>query len=163
MKYQFRYEVTAADLWTLSISATYRSLAGVCNVIFTVAAILLTIKAWRSYGVVAIIIMTLMCCLFPVIQPLLIYAKSKKQVSNMPKDMEIGFDDIGIHVKTPDQVSEVPWGQVRGITENANMIIISSGGRRGFALPTRMLGKDKDGFLAYATERTESLRAGTIL
>jgi hypothetical protein len=40
MTYQFKSEVTAGDFWKLTMSRTYRSVAGVCNMVFTVAMIL---------------------------------------------------------------------------------------------------------------------------
>lgn len=41
MIYQFKSEVTAGDFWKLTMSRTYRSVAGVCNMVFTVAMIYL--------------------------------------------------------------------------------------------------------------------------
>ena len=50
MTYQFKSEVTAGDFWKLTMSRTYRSVAGVCNMVFTVAMILFTAKFFRTSG-----------------------------------------------------------------------------------------------------------------
>jgi len=40
MKYKFRYEITALDLWKIAMRNMYRSVAGVCNIVFTVTVLL---------------------------------------------------------------------------------------------------------------------------
>ena len=44
MKYQFKNEVTALDFWRLVMRRTYRSTAGVCNLVFTVAMFVLVYR-----------------------------------------------------------------------------------------------------------------------
>ena len=98
MTYQFKSEVTAGDFWKLTMSRTYRSVAGVCNMVFTVAMILFTAKFFRTSGDLMQMLMLFGCLLFPVIQPIAIYLKAKGQAKTMPKDVELSFDDAGLHV-----------------------------------------------------------------
>ena len=95
MTYQFKSEVTAGDFWKLTMSRTYRSVAGVCNMVFTVAMILFTAKFFRTSGDLMQMLMLFGCLLFPVIQPIAIYLKAKGQAKTMPKDVELSFDDAG--------------------------------------------------------------------
>ena len=76
MTYQFKSEVTAGDFWKLTMSRTYRSVAGVCNMVFTVAMILFTAKFFRTSGDLMQMLMLFGCLLFPVIQPIAIYLKA---------------------------------------------------------------------------------------
>ena len=92
MTYQFKSEVTAGDFWKLTMSRTYRSVAGVCNMVFTVAMILFTAKFFRTSGDLMQMLMLFGCLLFPVIQPIAIYLKAKGQAKTMPKDVELSFD-----------------------------------------------------------------------
>jgi len=100
MKYKFTYQTTAFDLWQLSMYSTYGSMVGGCNIIFTVAMLLVTTKFWGDVNIFMKILLLIVICLFTVIQPAVVYMRAKKQVRAVPHDMEIGFDDNGIHVKT---------------------------------------------------------------
>ena len=48
MEYQYKCRITAWDFFRLTMRQTYRSMAGMCNLVFTVAMILLTAKFWSQ-------------------------------------------------------------------------------------------------------------------
>ena len=73
MEYQYKCRITAWDFFRLTMRQTYRSMAGMCNLVFTVAMILLTAKFWSQSGEVLQVLMLIGCLLFPVIQPAAIY------------------------------------------------------------------------------------------
>ena len=52
MEYQYKCRITAWDFFRLTMRQTYRSMAGMCNLVFTVAMILLTAKFWRQAAAV---------------------------------------------------------------------------------------------------------------
>ena len=109
MTYQFKSEVTAGDFWKLTMSRTYRSVAGVCNMVFTVAMILFTAKFFRTSGDLMQMLMLFGCLLFPVIQPIAIYLKAKGQAKTMPKDVKLSFDDAGLHVTVGKEKESIGW------------------------------------------------------
>ena len=113
MTYQFKSEVTAGDFWKLTMSRTYRSVAGVCNMVFTVAMILFTAKFFRTSGDLMQMLMLFGCLLFPVIQPIAIYLKAKGQAKTMPKDVELSFDDAGLHVTVGKEKESIGWIKLR--------------------------------------------------
>ena len=113
MTYQFKSEVTAGDFWKLTMSRTYRSVAGVCNMVFTVAMILFTAKFFRTSGDLMQMLMLFGCLLFPVIQPIAIYLKAKGQAKTMPKDVELSFDDAGLHVTVGKEKESIGWKKLR--------------------------------------------------
>ena len=73
MRYQYQSKVRAADFWALSMYRTYHSLVGVCNIVFGIAMILLTVRFWNQVGDVMQAVLFLACLLIPVIQPLGVY------------------------------------------------------------------------------------------
>lgn len=149
MKFKFLYGVSAFDLWILTMYNLYRSMAGMCNIIFTVASILLTSSYWNSANLSVKILMLFGCCLFPLFQPGTIYWKARKQAAGMPGVMELEFDDYGVHVTAGGQDSEVKWKQVHGIIKGPRMIVIRTHGREGFLLPDRVMGEVKETLLEY--------------
>ncbi len=149
MKYQFKNEVTAMDFWRLVMRRTYRSTAGVCNLVFTAAMFVLVFRFWITASDFYKGLMLFGCLLFPVIQPIVIYGKSKKQAAALPKGMELAFDERGLHVKTQDAASDIPWSNIRNIVKEAHMIAVFSDNVHGYILTDKMLGGQKQEFYEY--------------
>ncbi|MGH4141009.1 YcxB family protein [Clostridium sp.] len=155
MKYKFTYQTTAFDLWKLSMYSTYASIVGICNIIFTFAMILVSIKVWEDVNSVMKVLLIIVICLFTVIQPTVVYRRAKMQVRAVSHDMEIGFDDSGIHVKTKNQSSDLLWNTVKGVSKKMNMIVVFSTTKHGFVLTNKVLGKQKKDFYEYVVSKIE--------
>ena len=151
MAYKFKYQLKALDFWKLSMYSMYRSMIGVCNIIFTVAMIGVAIKFWGQINLGMKTILVFISNLFIIIQPISIYLKARKHIALLPKDMELGFDEIGIHINTKNQISELRWETIKGIIKKPNMIIILSTTKQGFILTNRILGMQKDALYNYVS------------
>lgn len=149
MKYTFTYRTRAVDLWFLSMNTMYRSLIGVCNIIFTAAMFLLAVRFWGEVSTVVRVLFVFAVCLFTVIQPVAIYLRAQKQVAVLPDQMEIGFDAQGIHVKTAKETSTLKWKDVKGAAKKAHMVVVFSSKNQGFLLPNKVLGNQRDAFYTY--------------
>lgn len=155
MRYKYTYRTTARDLWQLSMYYIYGSLAGLCNIIFTVAAFALGFSRWdQAQGIVRCLIV-LGCCLFTVIQPLMIYAKAKKQAAGITQDTQVSIDDNGLYIRVGDDTSQLPWKSVKRISRKPAMIIIFSDTTHGFIFTNRVLGNEKEEFYCYASSKVE--------
>jgi lipopolysaccharide export LptBFGC system permease protein LptF len=155
MRYTYTYRTTARDLWQLSMYYIYGSLAGLCNIIFTVAAFALGFSRWdQAQGIVRCLIV-LGCCLFTVIQPLMIYAKAKKQAAGIAQDTQVSIDDNGLYIRVGDDTSQLPWKSVKRISRKPAMIIIFSDTTHGFIFTNRVLGNEKEEFYRYASSKVE--------
>lgn len=155
MRYKFVYQTTAFDLWQLSMYQIYGSMVGVCNIIFTIAMLLLTIKFWEDVNIFIKILLIIAICLFTVIQPTVVYMRAKRQITTVTQDIEIGFDDKGIHVKTKNQNSDLKWNKINGISKKPTMIIIFSTTKHGFILTNKVLGKQKAAFYDYVVSKVQ--------
>ena len=155
MRYKYTYRTTARDLWQLSMYYIYGSLAGLCNIIFTVAAFALGFsRGDQAQGIVRCLIV-LGCCLFTVIQPLMIYAKAKKQAAGITQDTQVSIDDNGLYIRVGDDTSQLPWKSVKRISRKPAMIIIFSDTTHGFIFTNRVLGNEKEEFYRYASSKVE--------
>ena len=155
MRYKYTYRTTARDLWQLSMYYIYGSLAGLCNIIFTVAAFALGFSRWdQAQGIVRCLIV-LGCCLFTVIQPLMIYAKAKKQAAGITQDTQVSIDDNVLYIRVGDDTSQLPWKSVKRISRKPAMIIIFSDTTHGFIFTNRVLGNEKEEFYRYASSKVE--------
>lgn len=154
MTYQYKSKVTALDFWKLTMRQTYCSMAGICNMVFTVAMILLAVKFWEASNDILQVLMLFGCLLFPVIQPIAVYMKAKARTKAMPEDVNLAFDDAGLHVTMGKEKQNIPWKNIR-VTKQREMIIVFSDARHGYMLPNRVLGGEKDSFFAYAKAKIE--------
>lgn len=154
MTYEFKCEVTALDFWKLTMQQTYRSMAGICNLIFTVAMILLTTKFWQQSGDMVQVILLFACLLFPVFQPIAVYLKAKGQAKTMPKDVTLNFDDKGLHVTVGEEKEDISWKKLR-VKKQSGMLIVFSDPRHGYMLTNRVLAEKKDSFFAFAESKIE--------
>jgi hypothetical protein len=146
VKYTFNYQTTAFDLWQLSMYSIYGSIVGVCNVIFTVAVFLLTLKFWLEVNLFIKALLIISICLFTLIQPLAIYKRAKRQVAALPSNLEIEFNDRGVCVKSENKTSHLKWSEIKKILKKPNMIVVISNSKNGFILTNRVLGKQKNSF-----------------
>lgn len=155
MEYHYKSDMKAIDFFWLSMHRVYRSMAGVCNIIFTVALILLTVKFWNGAADLWQIGMLFGCILFPVIQPVEIYLRAKKQVAMLPEDMELLVNEEGLHVTADHKKSFLHWDKINNVVREPNMIIIFSDARHGYMLTDRVLGETKDALFAFVKAKIE--------
>jgi len=155
MKYQFTINVTAFELWQLSMYGTYGSILGVTNTVFTIAMVLLAIRFFPGASIVLKCLLIAAICIFPVFQPLLVYRRAKNQAKGLPKDVQLGFDDQGMHVSIGAQKEDIAWSAVRGIAKKPTLLIIYSSAQHGYVLSNRVLGDQKEEFYQYICSKIE--------
>ena len=149
MEYKYMCDVKASDLWKMAMVRTYKAAIGVVNIVFTVAMILLTFRFWKTAPDILRILMIFGCIVFPVIQPLATYGMCVKQLENMPRDMELKFDDVGVHVSTGGQSELIRWNKVTNAIKRSNMIVVMSDDSHGYMLTNRVLGDQKQEFYEF--------------
>ncbi|MEG2350220.1 MAG: YcxB family protein [Hungatella sp.] len=153
MKYQYTYRTTAWELWQLSMYYTYGSMVGMCNIIFTAAVFALLVAKWDSSSGFFKLFLILGCCLFPLIQPLMIYRKAQKQAAEIQQDTQIGFDESGVHIQLGEKNSDIPWSSIRRISKKPTMMVVFSDSVHGFVLTNRVLGKERKACYDYISKR----------
>ena len=149
MKYQFAINTTASDLWQLSLYGTYGSIIGLTNVVFTVAMILLSVRFFSDANIVLKCLLIIAICIFPVIQPFLVYLQARKQAKNLPGEVHLGFDDNGMHICIGNQKEDIPWSSVRGVSKKPTLLVIFSSAQHGYVLNNKVLGEQKEEFYKY--------------
>lgn len=153
MRFEYIYRNTTADLWQLSMYYTYGSMVGVCNGIFTVAMFILTAVRWEVSTGWMRAAMILCCCLFTVIQPLIIYLKAKRQASALTEDTKIAFDMYGIHIKVGEKIDNLEWKTIKRVSKKPTLIVVFSDTTHGFVLPNRVLGKERTDFYEFVVSQ----------
>lgn len=149
MEYRFQNKVRPSDFWILSMRNTYRSLVGVCNIVFTAAMFALTYQYFGKVHDILEVLMFIGCILFPVLQPLLVYMRAKSQASMIPQNLELSFDDRGLLVTLGGQKQEIPWKKMARAIKSYNMVVVYDSKKQGYVISNRMMGKDKEAFWEF--------------
>ncbi len=149
MKYQYSYRTSTKDLWQLTMYGIYGSMLGTVNLIFTVAMILLTLKFWQTVNIPLKVVLLVGVSLFTIIQPLLIYSRTKKQTELNPEEVTIGLDEDGLHIEVGDKNSYIPWKSVKGLSKKPTMLVIYSEANQGYILSNKILADDRKEVEAY--------------
>lgn len=155
MKYHFKVKTTASDLWQLSMYGTYSSILGMTNVVFTAAMVLLAVRFFSESHIVLKCLLILAILIFPIIQPLLVYKRAKKQAKNLTEEVNLGFDDYGMHVSVGAQKEDIAWNAVRGINKKPTLMVIYSSLQHGYVLNNKVLGEQKKEFYQYILSKME--------
>lgn len=153
MVYKFQCDVKTLDMWKLSMYQIYNSMAGMCNVIFSVAVILLTIHFYADAGDMVRMLLLAACLLFPVIQPVCIYVRARIQVASLPADMVYAFDNKGIYIETENARDFTEWSKIKSIKKAAGLLIIFAGNSQGYIITNRALGDKREDFIKFVTDR----------
>ena len=153
MKYQFKMDISASELFQITMSRTYRSLAGTVNIIITVAMLILAFRFLGTANMFYRVLIIFGCLLFPVFHPLAIYGQSIKQKENMRSDVVLGFDDRGMHVDQGNKHEDIPWTRIPKVIKQNNMVIVMSDKLHGYMLTDRVLGGKKEEFYNYVLNR----------
>lgn len=153
MEFRFKNDTRPMDVWILSMSRTYRSLVGMCNIVFTGAIIAATYHFWNKTNDIFEVLLLFGCMLFTVIQPALVYLRAKIQVAGIPKDMELFFDEKGLHVTVGTQQESIPWKKIKGAVKERNMVIVRSDAQHGYILTNRSMGDKREAFLDFLQQK----------
>lgn len=156
MKYNYKYKTTAFDIWQLSMYGIYGSMLGIVNGIFTVAMILLAIRFFADVHITLKVLLIIAICLFSVIQPIILYLRAKKQMENMPEEVNLSFDDQGMHVKINSKKTDLKWQSIRGISKKPTMLVVFSSAQHGFVLNNKVLQSQRDDLYDYVMTRIEA-------
>ena len=148
----FKSEVTAFDFWKSSMRKTYKSLAGVINIVFTGAIFLLAFKLLSNAKLLEQSLMVLGCIWFPLIQPIIVYFTQRKVAKLLPKDLVLNFSEKGMKVKLGNQEEEIPWKKFDHIEIEPGMVIFFSDARHGYIVTNKTMGQKRDAFLSFVKQ-----------
>lgn len=153
MEYRYKCDTKPIDLFKISINRTYHSVAGVVNVVFTLAMVALCIRFFGETNAFFRGLIILGCIWFPLIQPLAIYGQSVKQLENQPRDTELFFNDQGVIVISGGQSERLPWKRIVRISKQPGAIVIMTDASHGYMISNRVLQDERDSFYQYLRDK----------
>lgn len=153
MDFKFQSKITAWDCLVSTLRHTYKSVAGVINIVFTGACIALAVRFLGTARPLEASLILLGCFWFPAIIPTATYFHHKKSLKNMPEDLFLSFDNYGMHVLVGDKKEDISWSNLSRIAIEPNMVIIYSDKTHGYMLSNKNMGKERNEFLLFLKEK----------
>lgn len=149
MNFHFVIDVNPFDFFKMSMKKTYKSPVGICNIVFTVAAVLLTARFYSEVSDPVQLLLVIMCLIFPVFQPMGVYFRAKTMAAGIPKGLTMDINDNEIMVSVNSQSERIDWKRVKALIDNKDMLILKVDNNSGYFLTNRVLGKERDAFKKY--------------
>ena len=153
MKFDFNYKVKISDLWQASMYYTYSSYLAVINVCCIVSSIVLLIKLWGTAPGWLKAFLILFLLLFTVIQPLMVYVKSKNSLDGNLSEISLEFFDTEIIIKADGKTQTKYYRNIKGIVKKPTIIVIYMEDGNGYILNNRVTGSDKKAFFNFVKDK----------
>ena len=93
MRYHFKYRNGVKEMWELAMIYQYSSLVGVVNVVFTFAMAVLAGASYGNHWMGWLIVSAIGTIYFPLIQPLIVYVRCRKNAVKIQEDTELAFSE----------------------------------------------------------------------
>lgn len=135
-------KLSVMDMYYFMLRHTYTAFSGWFGIIISVAAFVLFLCGVGRGDKAASFALIFLSLLFTLINPLILFTKSWKQVKLSPmfqKPVSYGFGDEGIEVRQEDERAVIFWDEVVQAVCKKNHIIIYMSKIRAFILPVKQL------------------------
>lgn len=149
MKFNFNYKVKVSDLWQASMYYAYSSYLAVINICCILSAVVLLIKLWATSPAWLKAFLILFLMLFTVIQPLMVYVKSKNSLAGNYPDISLEFLDNEINITADGKSQTKYYRNIRGIVKKPTILIIYMEDGNGYILNNGVTGKNKAAFYDF--------------
>lgn len=149
MKYDFHYKVKVSDLWQASMYYAYSSYLAVINVCCIVSSILLLIKLWDTAPMWLKAFLILFLLLFTVIQPCMVYVKSKNSLNGNCPEISLEFYETEIRITADDDNQTKYYSNIKGIVKKPTILIIYMEDGKGYILNNKVTGDKKTSFYNF--------------
>ncbi len=151
---RFSVQVKVKDVFLFLLQHSYRGITMIANTLVTVAAVYLFVTSFENGSPIKLFALAFLALLFPVIQPLMLYNRARKQVAKNPafaKPIDYALSDEGITMSQGEESQSFAWGDVFQIKELGKVMFVYTGRVYACIWPKRE-------FASCETEVMEMLR-----
>lgn len=144
MDLKFKYQTKPVDVWQVFMYNVYSSFTGIVNVMCIISSFILLVSLWKTAPDWMKYVLLLFCALFTVIQPLVLYGRAKKQLTENNPEVEISFDNKGIHIESEGKAQSKKWNDVFYAIVKPTLIIIYTDNQHGYIISNRVTGSSRN-------------------
>ena len=143
----FDIQITDKDLFKFSINNIYRKFTGILWIVFSITVIFITVHTWGDISINNSILLICMALLFSVMNPFLLWTKSKSQIKKNEttrKPIHYCINGKGVTISQGERTDHVDWNQTWKAVRYGNLVIIYVSSIRAFVLPVSQIGEQYD-------------------
>lgn len=140
---QVSIQVEVMDLFFFMLQHTYRSIAGICGVLFSVAAFFVLLWTWGTVNVSYMVLLAICSTLFTVINPIMLFIKSAKQVALNPvmkTPIIYLFGEKGFVMKQGKEEASAEYRSLYRVRNTKHYIYLYGTGNRANIISKKQLG-----------------------
>lgn len=152
-------KLSVKDMYYFMLRHTYTAVSGWFGIIISIAAFIMFIMGAGKEDQVMSLLLIFMSLLFTVINPVILFTKSWKQVKLNPmfqKPILYGFGKEGIEVAQDEERAEIFWKDVMKAICRKSYIIIYMSRVRAFILPVKQFEEEYPEILGMIKENVSS-------
>ena len=134
--------LTAQDLFCFMLQHTYRSVGGVLSLLFSLAAFGMLLYCFASVELPYQVILIISSLLFTVINPFLLYLRSRKQVkrnAGFCVPIEYTFTKKGFSMKQNGEQAKAMWSDLWRIRDGKKYLYLYGNSVRANIIPKSQL------------------------
>lgn len=144
MKVECDVDLSVKEIYNYVMYHTYSSFSGYVGVLLSICALFGMVYAWDALPWPQRIILFFTGLIFTVIQPIMLYTKSKLQVKQskaINKPLHYLFDETGIHISCGEETARSGWEEVMKVTNTKLNVIIYVSKVRAYVIPKSAIGE----------------------
>lgn len=162
MKYSFNVKLNSDDKFNSSMNFIKISKTYYFDILFTLVAFIAiiytiftgTFFTMQNYKKVLLIVCFL---IFPVIQPLIIYIKTKNEKA-LEIPISITFDEDNINISSNSENVTLTYDKIYNFIKFKNMIVILYDSLHGQIIPDRFINCDKNEFYNFVDNKIKEAK-----
>lgn len=135
--------LTVRDLFNFSMYNSCSGFSGIFNLIFTAGALIILAVTWQWETVSTFqrILLVLCALMFTVLQPAILYRKSKRQAERpgFSAAIDLTLTDEKFGVELGGTSYDMEWQQIWKVIRTRSMYIVKTGPTRAYLIPDRSL------------------------
>lgn len=140
---QVSIKVETMDMFFFMLQHTYRSVAGICGVLFSVSAFVILLWTWGTVNTSYTVLLVVCSALFTIINPLMLLTKSAKQIvlnPAMKTPILYLFGESAFTMRQGKEEATAEYRSLYRIRNTKNYIYLYGTGTRANIISKKQLG-----------------------
>ena len=139
--------IKTMDMFRFFMKHFYSGFSGIFGLILSLGAFVFLLFRLGKSEPFQILLLIILASLFTVLQPVQFLMKAYQQVKILPIykiPLEYVLNDTGIHVKQNEETVDLPWENIKKVTECKKEVYIYTSAVHAFILPKSQMKEKED-------------------